>query len=223
MMQEPGLAHRDCVRDLAQGSTPLATLGKDFHRRIDDAGALSWSLGVLALSPTAHGSHPRTRNAQNLVVIRFFRYGDLGHAAPACNHAAHHRHHKENAMASNYPDGFTWGVSTAAYQIEGAVTEDGRGPSVWDTFCKQPGKIADGSDGSIACDHYHRYPQDVALMKDLGVDAYRFSIAWPRVMPNGTGQVNAVGLDFYDRQASPPCRPCSIGTPRRRSRTAMAG
>lgn len=102
-------------------------------------------------------------------------------------------------MASSYPEGFVWGVSTAAYQVEGAVTEDGRGPSVWDTFCAQPGKIADGSDGSVACDHYHRYPQDVALMRDLGVDAYRFSIAWPRVIPGGTGQVNAAGLDFYDR------------------------
>lgn len=102
-------------------------------------------------------------------------------------------------MTSDYPDGFVWGVSTAAYQVEGAVTEGGRGRSVWDTFCEQPGTIADGSDGSVACDHYHRYPQDVALMRELGVDAYRFSIAWPRVIPDGTGPVNPAGLDFYDR------------------------
>lgn len=102
-------------------------------------------------------------------------------------------------MTPDYPDGFVWGVSTAAYQVEGAVTEGGRGRSVWDTFCEQPGTIADGSDGSSACDHYHRYPQDIALMRDLGVDAYRFSIAWPRVVPDGTGPVNPAGLDFYDR------------------------
>lgn len=102
-------------------------------------------------------------------------------------------------MTRPYPDNFVWGVSTASYQIEGAVNEGGRGPSVWDTFTALPGKIQDGSDGSVACDHYHRYPEDVALMRDLGVDAYRFSIAWPRVMPTGTGAVNAEGLDFYDR------------------------
>ncbi len=98
-----------------------------------------------------------------------------------------------------FPAGFQWGVATAAYQIEGAVAEGGRGESVWDTFCRRPGAVRDGHTGDVACDHYHRWPQDVALMADLGITAYRFSIAWPRVQPEGTGQANAAGLDFYDR------------------------
>ncbi|MQY05522.1 GH1 family beta-glucosidase [Actinomadura macrotermitis] len=97
------------------------------------------------------------------------------------------------------PAGFQWGVATAAYQIEGAVAEDGRGPSTWDTFAHTPGRVAGGHTGDVACDHYHRWPEDVALMADLGVDAYRFSIAWPRVQPAGSGAVNPKGLDFYER------------------------
>ena len=92
-----------------------------------------------------------------------------------------------------------FGTSTASFQIEGAWDEDGRGPSIWDTFCAEPGKILDGSDGKVACDHYHRYVEDVALMKRLGTDAYRFSISWSRIQPDGTGPANAAGLDFYDR------------------------
>src|SRR6185503_11778335 len=98
-----------------------------------------------------------------------------------------------------FPPGFTWGVSTASYQIEGAVSEDGRGTSVWDTFSHTPGKVRDGDTGDVACDHYHRYPEDVALMADLGVGAYRFSVAWPRIQPTGEGPANAAGLDYYDR------------------------
>ncbi|MFB4305180.1 GH1 family beta-glucosidase [Actinomadura sp. GTD37] len=97
------------------------------------------------------------------------------------------------------PEGFRWGVATAAYQIEGAVDEDGRGPSTWDTFSHTPGRVRDGHTGDVACDHYHRWPEDVALMSGLGVDSYRFSIAWPRVQPSGNGPVNVKGLDFYDR------------------------
>lgn len=96
------------------------------------------------------------------------------------------------------PD-FAWGVSTAAYQIEGAVEEGGRGRSAWDDFCARPGTIATGESGAVACDHYHRYPEDVALMRELGIDTYRFSFAWPRILPSGTGAVNAAGLEFYDR------------------------
>jgi len=99
----------------------------------------------------------------------------------------------------DFPADFRWGVSTAAYQIEGAATEDGRGPSIWDTFSHQPGRIRDGSTGDVACDHYHRWPQDVALMSELGVKAYRFSIAWPRVQPTGSGPANQPGVDFYER------------------------
>ncbi len=94
---------------------------------------------------------------------------------------------------------FTWGVATAAYQIEGAVAEDGRSPSIWDTFSHTPGKVDGGDTGDTACDHYHRVPEDIGLIKRLGADAYRFSIAWPRVVPGGDGPVNKAGLDFYDR------------------------
>ena len=99
----------------------------------------------------------------------------------------------------SFPDGFAWGTATSAYQVEGAVNEDGRGPSIWDTFSHQPGHIADGTSADRANDHYHRYREDVGLIKALGVKHYRFSIAWPRVFPDGTGAPNPKGLEFYDR------------------------
>jgi beta-glucosidase len=99
----------------------------------------------------------------------------------------------------DFPENFTWGVAAAAYQIEGAAEEDGKGMSVWDTFCREPGKVLDGHTGNVACDHYHRYREDVSMMRELGVRNYRFSVSWPRVMPGGTGAVNAKGLGFYDR------------------------
>jgi len=102
------------------------------------------------------------------------------------------------ALAS-FPNDFLWGAATSAYQIEGAVDEDGRGRSIWDTFVHTPGKIADHSNADRASDHYHRYKEDVRLLKALGVKAYRFSIAWPRVFPEGAGAPNPKGLDFYDR------------------------
>jgi beta-glucosidase len=98
-----------------------------------------------------------------------------------------------------WPRGFVWGASTSSYQIEGAAQEDGRGPSIWDTRCRQKGKIANEDKGDVACDHYHRYAEDVALMKNLGLMAYRFSVAWPRVLPRGSGAANEAGLAFYDR------------------------
>jgi len=104
-----------------------------------------------------------------------------------------------NIRRGGFPPGFVWGAATAAYQTEGAATEDGRGESIWDRFTAQPGRIANGDTGRIACDSYHRYPEDVRLVRELGLDAYRFSIAWPRVLPDGHGRVNPAGLDFYDR------------------------
>ncbi|GAA1300659.1 beta-glucosidase [Planotetraspora silvatica] len=98
-----------------------------------------------------------------------------------------------------FPTGFVWGAATSAYQIEGAVTADGRGTSVWDTFCRQPGRIVGGQNADVAIDHYNRYRDDVALMADLGLTAYRFSVSWPRVQPDGAGAINARGLDFYKR------------------------
>jgi beta-glucosidase len=100
---------------------------------------------------------------------------------------------------ADFPPSFQWGVATSSYQIEGAVAEDGRTPSIWDTFCRVPGAVHNADNGDVACDHYHRMPQDVALIKSLGVDTYRFSVAWPRVQPTGRGPVNPAGLAFYDR------------------------
>ncbi|MCC7276199.1 MAG: beta-glucosidase [Alphaproteobacteria bacterium] len=97
------------------------------------------------------------------------------------------------------PRDFVWGVSTSAYQIEGAAKVDGRGPGIWDAYCREPGRIAGGDNGEVACDHYHRYAEDVALLGKVGVAAYRFSVAWPRVLPAGRGAANEAGLDFYDR------------------------
>jgi beta-glucosidase len=102
-------------------------------------------------------------------------------------------------VITQLPTGFEWGASTASYQIEGAPEEDGKGRSVWDAFCARPGAVRDGHTGAVADDHYHRYPEDVALLKGLGLDAYRFSISWPRVLPEGTGRIEPRGLDFYDR------------------------
>jgi beta-glucosidase len=104
-----------------------------------------------------------------------------------------------NASPRAFPKGFLWGTATASYQVEGAVAEDGRKPSVWDTFAYQQGKVAGNANGDVADDPYHRYKSDVQLMKELGVKVYRFSIAWPRVFPDGSGAPNPKGLDFYNR------------------------
>jgi beta-glucosidase len=98
-----------------------------------------------------------------------------------------------------FPAGFVWGAATSAFQVEGAAAQDGKGPSIWDAFCREAGRIADGSSGEVACDHYHRLEEDLDLLAWLGVGAYRFSIAWPRVQPAGSGAVNEPGLAFYDR------------------------
>ncbi len=97
----------------------------------------------------------------------------------------------------SFPQGFVWGSATASYQIEGAAREDGRGESIWDRYCAIPGNVLGGDTGEVACDHYHRYREDVALMKQMGLKAYRFSVAWPRILPEGRGRVNEKGLAFY--------------------------
>lgn len=98
-----------------------------------------------------------------------------------------------------FPEDFIWGTATASFQVEGAAHEDGREDSIWDVYCRQPGKIADGSNGDVACDQYHRYPEDIALMKRMGVGAYRLSVAWPRIVPQAGGAINQAGLDHYRR------------------------
>ncbi len=102
-------------------------------------------------------------------------------------------------LTRTFPPGFLWGAATASYQIEGAVAEDGRSPSIWDTFSATPGRTAGGDTGAVACDHYHRVAEDVGLMRELGLDAYRFSVAWPRIVPDGDGAPNPAGIAFYDR------------------------
>ena len=129
-----------------------------------------------------------------------------------------------------FPNGFVWGAATSAYQIEGGVTADGRGPSIWDTFAHTPGTIADGSTGDVACDHYHRWESDLDLMKQLGLQSYRFSIAWPRVLPTGAGRSTRRGSTSTSASstacisaASHRWPRCSTGICRRRCRIAVAG
>ena len=143
--------------------------------------------------------------------------------------------HVENASTveagRRFPSGFLWGSATSSYQIEGAATLDGRGESIWDRFCARPGAITDGSDGAVACDHYHRFGEDIELMKRLNLNAYRFSIAWPRVLPAGTraGQptrsrlLRPAGRRAARRRGSSRCRPCTTGTFRRSWRTRVGG
>lgn len=99
----------------------------------------------------------------------------------------------------HFPQTFVWGSATASYQIEGAWQEDGKGESIWDRFSHTPGNVLNEANGDVACDHYHRWPEDIALMKELGLQAYRFSIGWPRILPEGVGKVNLAGVDFYSR------------------------
>lgn len=105
----------------------------------------------------------------------------------------------ESQVEARFPEGFAWGAATAAYQIEGGASADGRGTSIWDTFSHTPGNVRGGDTGDVACDHYRRYAADVELMAELGLQSYRFSVAWPRIQPDGIGPVNPAGLDFYDR------------------------
>lgn len=105
----------------------------------------------------------------------------------------------EKVYQVEFPDHFVWGSATASYQVEGAGREDGRGPCVWDMFCRTPGAVFDGHTGEVACDHYHRWKEDIGIMQQIGLQAYRFSVAWPRIQPEGVGKPNPKGLEFYDR------------------------
>ena len=130
----------------------------------------------------------------------------------------------------SFPENFVWGAATAAYQVEGAVQEDGRGLSIWDTFSHTPGKTKNGDTGDIACDSYHRWAEDIALLKEMHLKAYRFSIAWPRIFPQGTGPVNPAGLACMtgwsmhcSRQGSSLMSRSTTGICRRPCRTRAAG
>ncbi len=131
---------------------------------------------------------------------------------------------------AHFPSGFLWGSATAAYQVEGSPLADGAGPSIWHRFTHTPGLVRDGDTGDIACDHYRRWADDIALMRQIGLQAYRFSISWSRIFPSGTGPVNAAGLDFYERlvdalleNGMSRSSRSIIGTSPRRSMTAGAG
>ena len=118
-----------------------------------------------------------------------------------------------SCSSSQFPPGFLWGAATASYQIEGAPMADGKGPSIWDMMCRKEGAIAGRANGDIACDHYHRFKEDVAVMKEMGLKAYRFSLSWARMLPDGTGRVNQAGLDFYsalvDELLATGIQPCA--------------
>lgn len=144
-------------------------------------------------------SNPSTRRE----FVKLAGVAAIG-AAAAPVRAAQPPHRDEKAGPASedkrrFPDGFRWGVATSAYQIEGAWNEDGKGPSIWDIYAHTPGKIKNGDTGDVANDHYHRYKEDVALMRSIGAKAYRLSVAWPRIFPTGVGQPNSKGLDFYSR------------------------
>ena len=154
------------------------------------------------------------------------RPGHPGRPEPRC---VDRRRNHDMLRRATFPAGFVWGAATSAYQVEGAWREDGRGESIWDRFAHAPGRILDGSTGDVACDQYHRYPEDVAIVRELGLGAYRFSVAWPRVIPDASGVVNRAGLDYYDRlvdellaqrhHALPdavPLGPAAVGPGRRR-------
>ncbi len=133
-------------------------------------------------------------------------------------------------MTRNFPADFLWGAATSSYQIEGAVDADGRGPSIWDTFSRVPGAVVNGENGDVAIDHYNRLADDVKLMAGLGLNAYRFSVAWPRIQPTGSGPANQAGLDFYKRLTDQlldagiaPALTLYTGTCRSRCRTPGAG
>src|SRR5262245_6400611 len=106
---------------------------------------------------------------------------------------------QDTPARDQFPRGFLWGAATAAYQVEGAWRADGKGESIWDRFAHTPGRVVNGDTGDVACDSYHRYAEDIALLKELGLRSYRFSVSWPRVQPTGRGAVNAKGLDYYQR------------------------
>src|SRR5579872_3256951 len=163
------------------------------HRRADGSRWLHFA-GVRGREALMFGKFSRRQfaklmGASGLGALAIPAHGKTDRIEPAM----------EARGGAAFPDGFLWGTATSAYQIEGAVHEDGRGPSIWDEFARLPGAIARGETAAVATDHYHRWREDVTLLASLGVRAYRFSVAWPRVLPEGVGAVNMRGLDFYDR------------------------
>ena len=159
--------------------------------------SIATDLSFIPRSRARFKRHPMFKKISRRDLAGLLGLSALGLAAPA---GAQRSAAKPGTyVPASFPKDFLWGTATSSYQVEGAVDEDGRGPSIWDTFAHAEGNIEDRSNGDIACDHYHRYKDDVGLIRDLGAKAYRFSIAWPRVFPDGIGTPNPKGLDFYDR------------------------
>ncbi len=126
-------------------------------------------------------------------------HSPIKHPEKTLNASTDNHFNKQAIMRKSFPSGFVWGSATSAYQVEGGWNADGKGPSIWDVFCMIPGKVWNHDNGNIACDHYHRLEEDVALMQSMGIKAYRFSISWPRILPAGRGALNQAGIDFYNR------------------------
>src|SRR5580765_4558608 len=175
---------------------PAAEAGASFIQHFEAAAALRQinssrigsPVGCAGIWGPSDAARGRCRNGKNRNMTSL--------PQPASLHTLTGQTEAERHLLSR---DFVWGVSTSSYQIEGATDADGKGLSVWDTYCRVPGHIANGDTGDVACDHYHRYAEDIALMRELGVSAYRFSVAWPRVLPGGRGAANEAGLAFYVR------------------------
>lgn len=156
------------------------------------------------LQSSQDGHHPTNRNKQGSLTVFLLAGGILLVLVLILVQNLTHHIVSNSSLAlykdfHSFPTSFVWGAATSAYQIEGAANEDGKGVSIWDTYCEQEGKIADGTSGAVACDHYHRIEEDIQLMHGLNIKAYRFSIAWTRIYPDGTGVVNQAGIDYYNR------------------------
>jgi beta-glucosidase len=186
---EPEEACADCTRHAAKVTRPVGAASRAAHRRSVRLGSADLPGRQRHATATRFPDRRRGHRAR----------GDGRNTRSLRTNPPREKAEAQSESTRQFPKGFFWGTATAAYQIEGAWNEDGKGPSIWDTYAHTPGKIKNGDTGDVANDHYHRYKEDVKLMKDLGATAYRFSISWPRVFPEGTGQPNAKGLDFYSR------------------------
>jgi beta-glucosidase len=173
------------------GEMPCLARTVDCHSEPPLAGAKN--LGVGLANFRLHGEILRFAQNDNLTQGHTVSFALAAAAVSSGPFAA------MKGSGMTFPKNFVWGAATASYQIEGAAAEDGKGPSVWDMFCRKDGAIWEGQTGDVACDHYHRYKEDVRLAKRIGLNGYRLSISWPRVLPEGVGAVNSKGLDFYDR------------------------
>src|SRR5581483_8951559 len=191
-----------CIRTRSCSSPPCPTpmpASASGSRSIAAAGRSPSTRSPAAASSTAARSRSTSAGAPRRRSSRRGRATPRAATSPHRRPTTYERNEMSNPFVDALPSDFVWGVATASFQIEGAANEDGRGESVWDRFCATPGKVRNGDTGAVACDFYHRYREDIALMRELGVDGFRFSVAWPRVLPEGRGKVNAKGLDFYDR------------------------